>query len=95
MSEDFESLADAALAVSGVTRRTMFGRDTLLADGHPFAFLDGDRVALKLPDAADLVAAGEGIVPRMGNREMRQWISIPASSPVTERLEIARRFVIS
>ena len=97
MSADdaFESLAAAALGTAGVTRRTMFGRDTLLADGHPFAFRDADRVALKLPDAADRVAAGEGTVPRMGNRAMRRWISIPASISATERLEIARRFVTS
>jgi hypothetical protein len=96
MSDDaFESLAAAALGTAGVTRRMMFGRDTLLADGHPFAFRDGDRVALKLPDAADRVAAGEGTVPRMGRRTMRQWISIPASISAAASVEIARSFVIS
>ncbi|MCD2192826.1 hypothetical protein LQ327_05415 [Actinomycetospora endophytica] len=96
MSDDvFESVAAAAMGVPGVTRRMMFGRDTLLADGHPFVFRNGDRVAVKLPDAAELVAAGEGTVTRMGKRVMQQWISIPLviSSRLTEQVEIARRFV--
>ncbi len=60
--EAFETLAATQLELAGVTRRTMFGRDTLLADGHPYAFRDDDRVALKLPDAGQLVGrrAGHG-----------------------------------
>ena len=94
-NEAFESVAAAELEVSGVTRRTMFGRDTLLADGHPYAFQDGDRVALTLPSAAEVVASGEGRLPRMGKRVMRQWAAVPldGSSGLTERVEAARRFV--
>ena len=91
----FDALAADALAWPGVTRRMMFGRDTLLAEGHPFAFRDGDQLALKLPDATDLVARGEGTTPVMGRRAMRQWVAVPleASSGLAERLEAARRFV--
>jgi hypothetical protein len=91
----FESVARDALGVAGVTRRMMFGRDTLLADGHPFAFRQGDRVALKLPSAAEVVASGEGTLPRMGKRVMRQWVAVPlvVSPELTERVDAARRFV--
>jgi hypothetical protein len=93
----FESVAVAELSVPGVTRRMMFGRDTLLVEDHPYAFLDGDRVALKLPGAAELVAAGVGIVPVMGTREMRQWVAVPLTDSsvagVRSRLVAAREFV--
>lgn len=93
--EAFESVATGQLDVSGVTRQMMFGRDTLLADGHPFAFRYGDRVALKLSSAAEVVASGDGTLPRMGKRVMRQWVALPlvVSSELTERVDAARRFV--
>jgi hypothetical protein len=92
--ESFDAIAAAQLEVVGVTRRMMFGRDTLLAGGHPFAFRDGDRIALKLPDAADLVAGGAGTTPVMGRRSMRQWVAMPVDSAgLAERVDVARRFV--
>jgi TfoX/Sxy family transcriptional regulator of competence genes len=96
LDEAYESLVAEALSGPGVTRRTMFGRDTLLADGHPFAFRAADRVALKLPDAAAVVASGEGRVPRMGKRVMRQWVAVPlvSSDLLSQRVEEARRFVV-
>jgi hypothetical protein len=105
--EPFEELAAGELGVPGVTRRMMFGRDTLLADGHPYAFRDGERVAVKLPSAAERVAvklpsaaervaAGEGETPRMGSRIMRQWLSVPleASSDVVALVAEARSRVV-
>ena len=76
-SEAFEGAVAEVSGLPGVTRRTMFGRDTLLARGHPFAFRDGDRIALKLPDAVDVVAHGAGTTPVMGRRVMRQWVAVP------------------
>ncbi|NMO93932.1 hypothetical protein [Actinomycetospora sp. TBRC 11914] len=78
--ESFEALATEQLAVPGVTRRSMFGRDTLLVDGHPYAFRDGERVTLKHPAAGELVAAGRGVVPVMGSRAMRGWVAVPLGS---------------
>ena len=94
-NEAFESVAAGQLAVAGVTRRVMFGRDTLLVDGHPFAFLDGDRVALKLPGAGELVTSGEGTAPMMGKRVMRQWVAVPLviSEELRGRLAAAREFM--
>ena len=93
--EAFETLAAAQLALGGVTRRSMFGRDTLLADGHPYAFHDGDRVALKLPAAEDLVASGEGTVAMMGRRVMRRWVAVPlvVDDDLTTLLARAREHV--
>jgi hypothetical protein len=75
-ADAFETVVAAQLDVAGVTRRTMFGRDTLLADGHPFAFRDGDHVALRLPEAGELITSGEGTVTMMGRRVMRQWVTV-------------------
>lgn len=92
--ETFEALAARQSAVPGVTRRVMFGRDALLADGQVFAFRDGDRVAVKHPSAGELVAAGRGIAPVMGSRVMRQWVAVPVSSAeLDEWVETARRHV--
>ena len=93
--EAFEAAVADVSGLPGVTRRTMFGRDTLLAQGHPFAFRDGDRIALKLPDAVDLVAHGAGTTPVMGRRVMRQWVAVPLDDPtgLAERVDAARRFV--
>jgi hypothetical protein len=92
--EAFETLAAAQMDVTGVTRRMMFGRDTLLADGHPFAFRHGDRVALRLPESGELVASGEGTVTMMGRRVMRQWVTVAlvVSDELRDRLDMARRF---
>ena len=94
-AESFEALAAGQLAVPDVTRRLMFGRDTLLAGGHPFAFRDGERVAVKLPTAGELVAAGEGLAPRMGSRVMRRWVSLPlqVSEELGARMTAAREHV--
>ena len=91
----FDAVAARQLGAAGVTRRMMFGRDTLLAGGHPFAFRDGDRIALKLPDAVDLVAHGAGTTPVMGRRVMRQWVAVPLDDPagLAERVDAAHRFV--
>jgi TfoX/Sxy family transcriptional regulator of competence genes len=94
--DSFEALATRQLAVAGVTRRLMFGRDALLADGHVFAFRDGDRVAVKHPSAGELVASGRGVAPVMGSRAMRQWVAVePGASPeLDEWVEAARRSAV-
>ena len=89
----FDAVVAGQLGVAGVTRRMMFGRDTLLIDGHPFALRDGDRIALKLPDAAELVARGAGTAPVMGRRTMRQWVAVPLDG-CEELVDAARRFAL-
>lgn len=75
----FDELAAEHLHQPGVGRRMMFGRDTLTVDGRMFAFRHHDQLALKLPPAtaAAMLAAGQGVVPHMGNRAMRNWIAVP------------------
>lgn len=74
----FEDLAADHLGQPGAGRRRMFGRDCLTLDGHTVAFLDDDRLAVKLPPApaAELLASGCAVVPRMGDRAMRRWVSV-------------------
>lgn len=50
-AERFEELA-AALSSAGASRRVVFGRPCLVADGAAFACLDGADLALRVPVAS-------------------------------------------
>jgi TfoX/Sxy family transcriptional regulator of competence genes len=82
----FDRLAAEQLRRPGVSRRRMFGRDGLHADGRFFAFLDRDHLVVKLPleTAEGLIAAGEAITTKM-SPTMRRWVSVPMSSPTAAR----------
>lgn len=56
----------------------MFGRDCLCLKERAIAFLDTDRLALKLAPAlaAGLLTTGGAVVPRMGERPMRHWVAV-------------------
>ncbi|MEJ2871419.1 TfoX/Sxy family protein [Actinomycetospora sp. OC33-EN08] len=84
-----------ALEAPGVERRVMFGRDALLVDRHVYAFLDGERLALRLPpaDAAELLATGDGRTPIMGKRSMDGWVSVPLEGDRTPLITAAREHV--
>jgi len=77
--ECFEELAAEHLARPGSGRRTMFGRDCLMANGRNIAFFHDDRLALRLPPemAASLLASGEATTPLMGKRAMHDWAAVP------------------
>jgi hypothetical protein len=77
--ECFEELAAEHLTRPEAGRRTMFGRDCLMANGHNVAFFHDDRLALRLPPdaAAALLASGEATTPLMGKRSMRNWVAVP------------------
>lgn len=77
--ECFEELAAEHLARPGTGRRSMFGRDCLMANGRNVAFFHDDRLALRLPPdlAAALLASGEATTPLMGTRAMRNWVAVP------------------
>ncbi len=83
----FEHLAVGHLATVGSGRRRMFGRDCLTHDGHNVAFLDAGRLALKLPPAvaAELLTSGQAVVPQMGRRAMRRWVSVALPAAATGR----------
>jgi TfoX/Sxy family transcriptional regulator of competence genes len=78
----FDQLAAEQVRRPGVNRRRMFGRDGLNVEGRFFAFLDRDKLVLKLPAATaeGLIRAGEASTTRM-SPTMRRWVSVPMSSP--------------
>ncbi|GAA0941530.1 TfoX/Sxy family protein [Pseudonocardia zijingensis] len=79
--EAFEELAAEHLARPGSGRRSMFGRDCLMANGHNVAFFHDGRLALRLPpdSAAALLSSGEATTPLMGKRRMHNWVAVPLS----------------
>ena len=87
--EIFEELAAEHLTRPEAGRRSMFGRDCLMMDGHNIAFFHDDQLVLRLPPdkSAAMLASGEATIPLMGKRAMRNWVAVPLSSdPVgTER----------
>jgi TfoX/Sxy family transcriptional regulator of competence genes len=78
-SEVFEALATEHLSRPAAGRRGMFGRDCLTVNGHNIAFFHDDRLALKLaPSVAQaMLNSGEAVMPLMGKKLMRTWISVP------------------
>lgn len=74
----FEDVAADHLERPGAGRRRMSGRDCLTLEGRNVAFLDGDRLAVKLAPAAAaaLLERGDAVVPRTGERPMRRWVSL-------------------
>lgn len=82
----FEELARTHLLLPGSGRRLLFGRDCLTRDGRTLGFRDGDRLALKLPPATagELLASGEAVVPRMGERPMHHWVSVALGPGATD-----------
>lgn len=75
----FDELAGELMRDRHVARRRMFGRDGLAFDGVFFAFLNEDRLALKLPSStmADLLNSGLGESALSLSRSMRKWIQLP------------------
>ena len=75
----FEQLAAEQVQLPGVARRHVFGRAGLNVRGTFFAFLNGDRLVLKLPaaTASALVASGAARVAVDLSPSMRKWISVP------------------
>src|SRR5215831_9927498 len=83
----FDELAGEQLQQPGVGRRRMFGRDGLNVNGRWFAFLDRDRLVLKLPPATTdaLLAAGEATTAEKTSPTMRRWVSVPLPEPGSDR----------
>ena len=76
--DTFERLAIAQLACKGVGRRRMFGRDGLTVQGRFYAFLDADRLLLKLPPptAGTLLAAGQATTATSVSPAMTKWVGV-------------------
>lgn len=75
----FDDIAGAFLAEGGVTEGTGFGKVRgLRVNGKIFAMLMDELLVVKLPrERCEALVAGEGAAYlRMGQREMRQWISV-------------------
>lgn len=75
----FDELAGELMRDPKVGRRTMFGRDGLAFAGVFFAFLNHDRLALKLPEStmADLLSEGTAESALSLSRTMRRWVQLP------------------
>jgi hypothetical protein len=84
----FEELAAEHRRRPGAGRRRMFGRDGLSVHGMFFAFLNGDRLVLKLPPvlAAALLAAGDALPAVALSPSMRTWVMVlPPAGVVDDR----------
>lgn len=78
----FERLAAVQSGHADVARRKMFGRDGLTVGGKFFAFLDADRLLLKLPKAKReaLLAQGHATSALSVSPSMSKWVAIPYGS---------------
>ena len=94
----FERLAVIQSARDDVQQRRMFGRDGLTVDGRFFAFLDSDRLLLKLPQAKmdALLAEGHATSAVSVSPTMNKWVAIPYASRAADwdaLMDEAREFV--
>lgn len=97
-TSSFERLATVLSARGDVERRRMFGRDGLTIGGRFFAFLDRDRLLLKLPQATRdaLVAEGHATSAVSVSPTMTKWVAIPYASRAADweaLMDEARQFV--
>jgi TfoX/Sxy family transcriptional regulator of competence genes len=71
-------------SLPGVARRRMFGRAGLSVHGKFFAFLNADRLVLKLPaaTATALLASGAARPATDLSPTMRHWVSVPAPDAI-------------
>lgn len=94
----FEGLAVVQSGHAGVERRRMFGREGLKINGKFFAFLDADRLLLKLPKAKRdaLLAEGHATSAVSVSPTMNKWVAIPYASRAADweaLTDVARQFV--
>jgi len=94
----FERLAAVQTARGDVERRRMFGHDGLTVRGRFFAFLDGDRLLLKLPRVkmGALLAEGHATSAESVSPTMTNWVAIPYGSRAADwdaLMDEARVFV--
>jgi len=94
----FEGLAVVQSGHAGVERRRMFGREGLKVNGKFFAFLDADRLLLKLPQAKRdaLLAEGHATSAVLVSPTMNRWVAIPYASRAADweaLADEARQFV--
>jgi TfoX/Sxy family transcriptional regulator of competence genes len=84
--ELFEELAAEHLRQPGVGRRRMFGREGLSVNGKFFAFLNHDRLVVKLPPATAtaLIAAGDAVAADTLSPSMRTWVMVPMPARAAE-----------
>lgn len=96
----FESVADALLGDSTITKAKMFGSQGLKVGGKVFAMVVKGKLVVKLPEGrvTALIAAGKGerFDPGHG-RPMKEWVAIEQRAEREWRrlVEEARDFVAS
>jgi TfoX/Sxy family transcriptional regulator of competence genes len=94
----FERLAVVQSGHAGVARRRMFGREGLTVNGKFFAFLDTDRLLLKLPQAKRdaLLTEGHAASAVSVSPTMNKWVAVPYASRAADwdaLTDEARQFV--
>ena len=74
----YDELATEQLARPGVTLGRALQNEVLKVNGKIFAFLNRDRLVVKLPRerAAAMVAAAEAVVFESGGRPMKEWVAV-------------------
>ncbi|TCL81746.1 MULTISPECIES: hypothetical protein [unclassified Rathayibacter] len=85
-------------ALDDVDLATMFGSPAIRHRGRIVCFLGADdRLIVKLtrPDTFELVERGDADPVVMGNRTLREWVSVPRESPDTAALERWRPLVVA
>ncbi len=67
---------------SDVQRKTMFSYPALFVKGNMFAFTFGPKIAVRLDEAgrAKAAKAGAGPFEPMPGRQMKEYVSVPASA---------------
>ena len=94
----FERLAAVQSRHPEVGRRKMFGRDGLTVNRRFFAFLDGDRLLLRLPreKMRALASVGHATSAASVSPAMTDWVVIPYASRAADwdaLTDQAREFV--
>ena len=76
--EVYEELADEQLARPGVSLGRALQNEVLKVNGKIFAFLNRDRLVVKLPRAraAAMIDVGEAVAFESGGRPMKEWVAV-------------------
>jgi len=79
----YDELATEQLARPGVTLGRALQNEVLKINGKIFAFLNRDRLVVKLPRdrAATMVEAGDAVPFESGGRVMKEWVAVGDLDP--------------
>jgi hypothetical protein len=78
--EVYDELASEQLARPGVSLGRALQNEVLKVNGKIFAFLNRDRLVVKLPRAraVEMIDSGEAVAFESGGRPMKEWVALEA-----------------